>query len=160
MSRRHLIAAALIALTSLSGAQAAVRCVDFLAIPDNTPLPEKFKLAKFKFQDRSGGWAPLVNVFSDIIGQPVHGMQFDPRGLRITPPGASLSVELRIGAFAGLGLQIEALDAAGGVQDAILLPGDNIMHTVTLVPSTAPITLVQVKGGGNEGVVNGACATR
>ena len=99
-------------------------------------------------------------MFSDIIGQPVHGMQFDPRGLRITPPGASLSVELRIGAFAGLGLQIEALDAAGGVQDAILLPGDNIMHTVTLVPSTAPITLVQVKGGGNEGVVNGACATR
>lgn len=138
----------------------AVRCVDFLAFPDNAPLPEKFKLAKFKFQDRSGGWAPFVNVFSDLIGQPVHGMQFDPRGLRISPPGASLSVELRAGAFAGVGVQLEAYDAAGGLQDAMFLPNDSIMHTVTLVAATAPITLVQLKGGDNEGIVNGVCASR
>lgn len=160
MSRRTLIAAALLALAALPTAQAAVRCTDFLAFPDNFPLLEKFKLNKFKFQDRSGGWAPFVNVFSDLIGQPVHGMQFDPRGLRITLPGPSLTVELRIGAFAGAGLQIEALDAAGGLQDVLILPSDDIMHTVTLSAVSAPITMVQVKGGATEGVVNGVCAMR
>lgn len=160
MTPRTLIAATLLALTALPSAQAAVRCVDFTAFPDDFPLMETFKLAKFKFQDRAGGWAPIVNVFSDAIGQPVHGMQFDPRGLRITPPGASLSMQLRIGAFAGVGLQIEALDAGGGVQDAVILPNDGIMHSVTLTAATAPIAVVLVKGGDNEGVLNGACATR
>jgi hypothetical protein len=160
MSRRTLIAAALLVMSALPNAQAAIRCADFTALPDNFPLMEKFKLSKFKFQDRSGGWAPFVNVFTDILGQPVHGMQFDPRGLRMTPPGPSLSVTMRLGAFAGVGLQIEALDAGGGVQDALILPNDAVMHSVVLTAATAPIVLVQIKGGDNEGVVNSICASR
>jgi hypothetical protein len=157
-------AAAALTLASAPAAHAieaeAIRCADFLGHPDNLPLPEVFKLSKFKFQDRSGGWAPFVNVFTDLIGQPAHGMQFDLRGLRISPPGGSVSVELRLGAFAGVGLQIEAFDAAGGLQDALFLPNDSIMHTVTLAAATLPITLVQLKGGDNEGILNWVCATR
>lgn len=160
MSRRTLIAAALLVLAALPAAQAATRCADFLAAPDNFPLMEKFKLNKFRFQDRSGGFAPFVNVFTDLIGQPVHGMQFDPRGLRITPPGLSLSVDLRVGAFAGVPLQIVALDATGGVQDTMIAPADNIMHTVVLNASTLPIESVQIKGGNFEGVLNQICGHR
>lgn len=160
MTRRTLIAAALLALSALPTAHAAIRCVDFLAFPDNAPLLEKFKLSKFKFQDRTGGFAPFVNVFTDLVGQPVHGMQFDNRGMRVAPPGPALSMELRLGAFAGPPLQIEALDSLGGVQDAAMLPVDNIMHTVMLAATTAPITEVRVRGGGNEGVLNFACAIR
>ena len=160
MSRRTLIAAALLALSALPTAHAATRCVDFMAFPDNFALLEKFKLAKFKFQDRSGGFAPFVNVFTDLIGQPVHGMQFDPRGLRVTPPGPSLSMDLRLGSFGGMPLDVRAYDAAGNVQGVVFVPADNIMHTVVLTAMTAPTEMVQIRGGNNEGVLNFACANR
>ena len=165
MNTRHLVSSLTLALVATLGAaapaMAAVRCVDFLGFADNQPLPEKFKLANFGFQDRSGGFAPFVNVFTDLIGQPVHGMQFDDRGMRLRPPGPSLSVELRVGSFvAPRPLRIRALDAAGGVQDLVILPGDSIMHSVLLMASTAPITEVRIVGGGDEGVINQACATR
>jgi len=160
MSRRTLIAAALLALSALPTAHAASRCVDFMAFPDNFALLEKFKLAKYKFQDRSGGFAPFVNVFNDMLGQPVHGMQFDARGLRITPPGPSMSMELRLGNFGSTPLEVLAFDPAGGAQGVAFVPADNTMHTVVLVGLTAPIALVQIRGGNNEGVLNGACAFR
>ena len=140
------------------GAQ-ALRCVDFLPLPDNFPLPESFKRSKFGFRDRAGGWAPFVNVFADVIGQPVHGMQFDSRGLRITPPKPALSAELRIGGFHAPGLTLQAFDAAGGLQDAAVVPSDSLMRTVALAASTAPITRIEVQGGGDEGVVNRVCTT-
>ena len=140
------------------GAQ-ALRCVDFLPLPDNFPLPESFKRSKFGFRDRAGAFAPFVNVFVDAIGQPVHGMQFDTRGLRITPPKPALSAELRIGGFHAPGLTLEAFDAAGVLQDAAVVASDSVMRTVVLAASTAPITLIVVQGGGDEGVVNRVCTT-
>jgi hypothetical protein len=158
-----LAAAALIAAAPLTQAQAvlpeAVRCVDFLGFPDNWALPEKFKLATFKFNDRAGAWAPIVNVFTDLIGQPVHGMQFDERGLRINPPKPAATAELRVGAFAGVGIQIRAFDVAGTLQDSAFVPNDAIMHTVNLVGATSPITLIQLQGADNEGLLNGLCTT-
>jgi hypothetical protein len=138
-----------------------MRCVDFLSLPDNLPLAEKFKRNGFKFQDRAGGFQPFVNVFTDLIGQQVHGMQFDERGLRLAPPGASLSVHFTIGGFVSTQpLSIRALDASGGVQDTMVLPGDGIMHTLVLTAATAPISEVRILGGGFEGVLNQACAVR
>lgn len=138
---------------------AALRCVDFLPLADNTPLPEMFARNKFRFRDRAGVFAPFVNVFVDLIGQPVHGMQFDGRGLRVTPPKPALTATLRIGSFTIPGLTIEGLDASGAVQDTVFLPSDNIVHTVGLAAVTAPITLIQITGGGNEGVLNSVCTT-
>ncbi|HEV8690434.1 MAG TPA: hypothetical protein VGQ91_09080 [Ideonella sp.] len=151
-----LLAAAMAAPTA---AHAAVACVDFLAFPDNAALAENFNLGGFGFHDRAGGFMPFVNVFVDVIGQPVHGMQFDKRSLRIKPPVPALSVDLRVGAFAGAGLTIQAYDAVGGLQDNAGLPNDATMHTVTLTAATAPIALIKLKGGGYEGIVNGLCST-
>lgn len=137
----------------------ALRCVDFLPLPDNFPLPESFKRSKFGFRDRAGALAPFVNVFADIIGQPVHGMQFDTRGLRITPPKPALTAELRLGGFHAPGLTLQAFDAAGVLQDAAVIPSDSLMRTVLLTAGTAPITLIVVQGGGDEGVVNRVCTT-
>jgi hypothetical protein len=165
MHTRHLAASLTLALLATLGAAApaaaATRCADFTIFPDNAPVPEAFKLDKFKFRDRAGGFAPFINVFTDLIGQPVHGLQFDDLGLRVGLPGPTAIVTLHMGHFGPIGpLVIKGVDATGGLQDTLILPGDDIMHTVSLVAVSAPITEVRMVGGGNEGVINYVCATR
>lgn len=138
------------------GAQAWF-CTDFFAFADNTGLPNNFMLGGFQFQDKPGGFAPFVNVFVDVLGQPVHGMQFDKRGLRITPPVPAAQAQVLVGAFSGAGVQLRAYDAAGALQDSAFVPNDATMHMVVLAAATAPIALVKLKGGNYEGIVNSVC---
>ena len=139
-------------------AQAAT-CTDFLAYANGTALPESFTQDGFRFQDQAGGFAPVVSVFSDGIGQQVHGMQFDGRGLTVKLAKKASKVEIR--AVPRLGLTVTATDVAGKVQDQIFIPADDgYLNTRVLTASTARIAQLRIVGGFDAGVLDRVCLTR
>lgn len=141
-----------------AGAAQAATCTDFSAYDNGTPLPERFSQDGFRFQDKADGFAPVVAVFSDGIGQPVHGMRFDGRGLRVRLPQGTNKVELKAGPFGVPGLTIRALDASGQLQrELVILPDDGYLNTRVLKQRTAPITELRIEGGGNNGVLDTVC---
>lgn len=144
-----------------AGLAQAAPCTNFTALPDGTALPEDFVQDGFRFRDRAGEFAPVVQVFSDGIGQPVHGMQFDNRGLRVSLPTPAQRVQIKVGSFSVIGLDILALDATGKQQQRLfLVPDDGYLNTRVLRAKTAPITELRIQGGDNLGVLDTVCIKR
>ena len=158
-ARRSRRAAALclgLALLAGGAAQAAT-CTDFSAYDDGTALAERFSQDGFTFQDKAGGFAPVVTVFFDGIGQPVHGMRFDERGLRVRLPQGAAKVELKAGPFGAPGVTVRGFDASGQLQrELVILPDDGYLNTRVLRSRTAPITELRLSGGG-YGVLDTVC---
>lgn len=144
-----------------AGLAQAGPCTNFSALPDGTALSEDFVQDGFRFRDRAGEFAPVVEVFFDGIGQPVHGMQFDNRGLRVNLPGPAQRVEIKAGPFSAIGLDIRALDANGQLQQRLfIVPDDGYLNTRVLRAKTAPITELRIQGGDNLGVLDTVCIKR
>lgn len=135
---------------------AKAACVNFLAFSDNTNLGNTFVLNSVTFQSRPGSQA-FVNVFNDINGDPVHGAQFENDGIQVILPTASVQVDIEIGVFNTPGVGIRGLDAAGLVVDVLGVPTDDQLHNVTLSSVGNPIAFLQLRGGGNEAVINEIC---
>ena len=72
----------------------AQNCVDVLALADNTMLGNVFMRNNFTFHSL-GGLVPFVNVFLDLDGDPVHGVQFSNQGLEVLLPAPSNQVDMR-----------------------------------------------------------------
>jgi len=133
-------------------------CVNFLPLADNTVLGNNFVRGGHQFQSLGGGLVPFVNVFSDLNGDDVHGVQFDNAGIRVAQPSPADVVDVTIGVFDLPGVQIRAFDATGAVVDSAFVPADNIIHPVTLDGAT-DITRLRFTGGGNEAVINEICSS-
>jgi hypothetical protein len=137
-------------------ANAKAACVDFAGIADDTVLGNTFVLNGFAFQAQPGNQV-FVNVFNDINGDLVHGAQFENTGIQVILPAASAQVDIEIGVFNTPGVRIRALDAAGLVVDMLGVPADNQLHNVALSSVANPIASIQMRGGGNEAVINEIC---
>jgi hypothetical protein len=160
LARRSPCPAALcLSLALLAGGTAqAASCTDFSPYANDTVLPERFSQDGFRFQDKAGGHVPVVTVFFDGIGQPVHGMRFDDRGLRVRLPQGAAKVELKAGPFGAPGLTVRGFDASGQLQrELVILPDDGYLNTRVLRSRTAPITELRLSGGGNNGVLDTVC---
>lgn len=144
--------------TGKTAAALVPACVDFLALADNTVLGNNFVRGGYQFQSLGGGLVPFVNVFFDLNGDDVHGVQFDNAGIRVAPPSPADVVDVTIGVFHPPGVQVRAFDATGAVVDTAFVPPDNIIHTVTLDGAT-DITRLRFTGGGNEAVINEICSS-
>lgn len=131
-------------------------CIDFLAYPDNTVLGNFFIINNVRFRSL-GGMVPFVNVFADMAGNPVHGAQFSNTGLLVKLPAGVPSISVEMGVFAAPQVIVRAINAAGGIEDAVVVPNDNLLHTITLTSAVDPIVRLRFNGGGNEGVINEIC---
>ncbi len=166
-SRSFLILAVLIGAlalpftTSSAMASPALGCtdfVDFLAFPDNQPFPGRFMLSGFRFRTIAPP-APFVNVFNDINGDLVHGLQFSNAGIWVILPTATSIVDVEIGVFNDPTVTLRAYDAAGVLQDTETAPNDADMHTETLDAGLDTISRLRISGGGDEGVINSICTS-
>jgi hypothetical protein len=163
-TRRALPAIVVCAATALAGvtggptpaAAAAVSCVDFLSVADNTHPGVLFTRNGYTFRSPPAT-DPIVNVFVDLAGAPVHGLQFNTTGVRVGLPAPARSVIVTIGVFTTPAVTIRAYDAADVLVDFSLVAADNLLHTVTLSGATE-ITRLRFTGGGNEGVINSICS--
>ena len=144
-----------------AGLAQAATCTNFKAYADGSVLLEDFEQDGFRFRDRADGYTPVVEVFFDGIGQSVHGMQFDNRGLRVTLPSPANKVQIKAGPFSAIGLTIRALDATGKVQQTLfIVPDDGYLNTRELKAKSAPITELRIQGGDNNGVLDTVCILR
>lgn len=137
---------------------AAASCVDFLALADNTALGNNFLRDSYQFQSHGAGVVPFVNVFIDLLGNDVHGVQFDDAGIRVAVPAPAAAVDVTVGVFHTPRVRIRAFDASGALVDTASVAADNIVHTVTL-DGASDITRLRLTGGGNEAVINEICSS-
>jgi hypothetical protein len=153
-----LLVSSFLMITTTRPVSAQISCVDFLAIADNTVMGNMFNVNGFQFKS-PGGMVPFVNVFVDILGNPVHGVQFSNMGIIVRPPSPATSVDIEIGVFHNPNVTIRAINAAGGLEDVTTVPWDDTVHNVTLTSAVDPIVLLRFNGGGNEGVINEICSS-
>src|SRR3954468_10271376 len=99
-----------------ASAAAAPACVDFLPVPDNTHPGALFTRSGYQFRSPPGT-DPIVNVFVDLAGAPVHGLQFNGTGVRVRLPAPADTVTVVVGVFTAPAVTIRAYDAAGAVVD-------------------------------------------
>ena len=135
----------------------AQNCVNVLALADNTMLGVIFTRNGFTFQSR-GGLIPVVNVFIDIDGDPVHGVQFSDQGLEVMLPAPSNAVDIAMGVFTTPRVRVRAFNALGGIEAGVLVPADDQLHNSTLTTAGSPIVRLRFTGGGNEGIINEICS--
>jgi|PlaIllAssembly_1097288.scaffolds.fasta_scaffold114028_2 hypothetical protein len=122
-------------------------CADFsnpTVFPDNHPFPpapSNFVLAGFTFK-QVGGTDPLF-VNRTAAEQ---GLQFTPKGLRVTLPCPKTRVELRLGTFAGA-VDISMYDTSGNLINTRNIAGTNTYQNIVLQTRKRMARIVLTKGG-------------
>jgi len=145
---------AVVSRCDLKRAVPAPTCVEFLGLADNTHPGTDFVRDSYRFQALGGD--PFINVFTDSVGNPVHGLQFANAGMRVKLPAPAATVEVTIGVFSSPDVQIRAFSSTGVLVDSATVAADNNLHTITLAGAQS-ITRLRFTGGGGEGVINNIC---
>lgn len=161
MFRPALLAATLLALSTLAPAHAASRCASFDAYDTGTEMPDKFRIKGFRFKDRAGGVAPAVHDRTAANGQVLHGLSFDPRSLVITMPlshEAGMRVRMRLLLAPGEVVRVRALNDAGQTLASELVNNENVYDVILVPPATERIASLALDGGEGQGVLGSTCS--
>lgn len=157
MIRPALLAATLLALSTLAPAHAASRCANFKSVDAGTEMPDKFKIKGISFKDRTGGFTPVVHNITDGNGKVVHGLSFDPRGIQITLPEPATQASVRLVVPAGQTVRLRAFDANGAVIYNSLCTNENLSEELMSAPASQPIVRLMLDGGGGQATVDQVC---
>lgn len=124
-------------------------CADFSTYPDNTPFPDGFDLAGFRFEK-----VPSANGWFVNESPGGRGLQFGPRGGRILLPVAVGRMNLRVGAFAR-DFDLVARDRNGTDVVTMTIPATN-SWTDRRLDGEGMRSLV-FHGGEGEGAIEKIC---
>lgn len=127
-------------------------CLDFLMFPDNTPMPLPFTLASFQFAFFSTGMQAFVNESGG--GK---GLQFPDQGLKVLLPLPVTRLNLTLGQFASP-IQITLSNSLGAT---VATANTNSPSAYSNYPFALrrKVSLVTLRGGGNEGILSKLCIT-
>ena len=126
-------------------AEAKQRCTDFSAYGNLDPLPKKLKQDKYTF---NFGSPSLVSL---------GGANFWSSGVSIKTPKPATSVDLDVFAGAGFDIVATGYNAAGGVEDTVIIPINYLVNSVSLSSAVSPIVEVTLEQGGNESNIQRVC---
>jgi hypothetical protein len=136
-------------------------CVDFLAFPDNHPMPPSFFLPgrpgyKFDYlRPGPGVRVPFVNM-TGAAPRAELALQFPKEGVKILFPAPTTNVTMRIGCFSA-SIDVEFIGTGGAVVLSTAVTAKLFTNKNFLLRRRA--MLVTLKGGNNEGALVKICGT-
>lgn len=124
-------------------------CADFATYPDNTPFPDSFDLAGFRFEKAPSPHGWFVN---ESGGE--RGLQFPASGGRILLPVAVGRMNLRVGAYAR-DFDLVARDQNGADVATLTIPATNSWTDRQIVGQG--MRTLAFQGGEYEGAIQKIC---